>query len=52
MVFVEVFLQTVFGLLLDTQLFVGFLACIFSIFCLAGFMMIVYTLCSSGDDSK
>lgn len=51
MIFVEIFLQTVFDLL-ETQLFICFLACIFSIFCLAGFMMIVYTLCSSGDDNQ
>ena len=51
MIFLEVFLETVFGLL-GTSVFIHFLACIFMTFCFAGLMMFAHVLCTAtgGDD--
>lgn len=46
MIFLECFLETVFGLL-ETSVFVHFLACVFMVFCFSGFMMFVHVICTA-----
>lgn len=51
MIFLEVFLETVFGLL-GINIFMYFLACVFIVFCFAGFTMFVHVIytATGGDD--
>lgn len=51
MIFLEIFLEAIFGLL-ETSIFVCFLTCIFFVFCFSGFMMFVHVICTAtgGDD--
>lgn len=51
MIFLEVFIETVFGLL-EIGIFVYFLACILTVFGFAGFIMFVHAICTAtgGDD--
>ena len=52
MIFVNCFLMTVFGLLLNTELFTHFLALVFWVLVFASCMLIIRAICGSagGDD--
>ena len=52
MIFVDCFIQTVFGLLLDTLIFQHFLSVIFCVLCFSACMLFIRAVCSPDGGDK